>query len=288
MAFGSVLFLPGLNAGRSCARLRDGFSCVANPECGWCAHKFSCVPGNESGPLSSLRCDGNSSDVELHRAKVLDMNYRVPHVESCTNEDRSKCARYHGPLYTYTADELNATGYRGVNYTYSAPEIWDVLCEAGGMRSSANSTKGSGHTPYWTSQARESATQASTSPPGLLTLPSLHWDPSRLPALPPSAPGLRLPRRACGHHLRRLQRRRGLRRGGGVPPLLLAGQGWQHLLRDRGDGARLHEADDAVVQRLWHESRVWRLEQRRLPVALAWACLVEAAPSRCEQAPSSG
>ena len=37
MAFGSVLFLPGLNAGRSCARLRDGFSCVANPECGWCA-----------------------------------------------------------------------------------------------------------------------------------------------------------------------------------------------------------------------------------------------------------
>ncbi|EOD42063.1 hypothetical protein EMIHUDRAFT_95225 [Emiliania huxleyi CCMP1516] len=169
MAFGfSVLFLPGLNAGRSCARLRDGFSCVANPECGWCAHKFSCVPGNESGPLSSLRCDGNSSDVELHRAKVLDMNYRVPHVEGCTNEDRSKCARYHGPLYTYTADELNATGYRGVNYTYSAPEIWDVLCEAGGMRSSANSTKGSGHTPYWTSQARESATQASTSPPGLI------------------------------------------------------------------------------------------------------------------------
>jgi len=185
MAFGvSVLFLPGLNAGRSCARLRDGFSCVANPECGWCAHKFSCVPGNESGPLSSLRCDGNSSDVELHRAKVLDMNYRVPHVEGCTNEDRSKCARYHGPLYTYTADELNATGYRGVNYTYSAPEIWDVLCEAGGMRSSANSTKGSGHTPYWTSQARKSVTQASTSPPGLIPVPSLPSHTS-LPALGP-------------------------------------------------------------------------------------------------------
>ena len=179
-----------LNAGRSCSRLRDGFSCVANPECGWCAHKFSCVPGNESGPLSSLRCDGNSSDVALHRAKVLDMNYRVPHVEGCTNENRSKCARYHGPLYTYTADELNATGYRGVNYTYSAPEIWDVLCEAGGMRSSANSTKGSGHTPYWTSQARESATQASTSPPDLIPFPSLPSHTS-LPALGPPCIGTR-------------------------------------------------------------------------------------------------
>lgn len=135
-----------------CSQHRDGFECVKMPGCGWCAHRYTCVPGREAGPLpGGLPCDGNSSDVALKQAQVLDMLYREPSMPGCAT-DWSKCAKYVGPLYTYTLDALNATGYRGVNYNTSAPELWDVLCESGGMRSSVVAHYAAGTTPYWVSQ----------------------------------------------------------------------------------------------------------------------------------------
>lgn len=136
-----------------CAHHRDGFACVDQPGCGWCAHRYTCVPGDESGPLpSGLPCPGNSSDAALHNASVLPMRYRAPFHPGC-DTDFDKCPSYTGPLYTYTEDALRATGYRGANLTTSAPELWDILCEAGGMRSSVVAHYFKGYTPYWLSQA---------------------------------------------------------------------------------------------------------------------------------------
>jgi len=135
-----------------CAQHRDGFECVKRHGCGWCAHRYTCVPGDEHGPLpGGLPCAGNSSDAALKRAQALDMRYREPAVSECA-ADYKKCAKYTGPLYQYTLDALRATGYRGVNYTTSAPELWDVLCESGGMRSSVAASYPS--TSYWGSQVR--------------------------------------------------------------------------------------------------------------------------------------